>query len=657
MKPVVYEGDKPYVFISYSHKDTDRVMKIMEFLKQNGIRFWYDDGIIPAKEWTEEIAEHLDGSAMVIAFVSANFVGSDFCRKELTFARTHKKPVLCAFLEETKITKGMELQLSGDQCILRYNYDREEDFIQKILSCPHLNPCREMASSAWTPYKSSLSSGTSKSARPAEPVKPKTTAKPKKSGKPEKNRGGRGALVTALILVLLVLVTRSYLRVRITEDTVVSRNKTYLNLSNAEITEDTVKQINKLSKLQALHFNSCAAPDQILDGLELEELRSFDALNSTVGSLEFLERSPKFYDLELNNCGVTDRLLEDVSLPALSHLNLSNNPELTVLPDWDVSELRQVWLRNTGIADISLLADAKILSHIYCADSAVTDISPLAKLEVLEVLEFSNCDLLDVTETFMSLSMQSLYLNSCGLTDISGFSNFTILETAELGNNRLTDISWLEKSVKTLVTVNLSFNPLPSEQLTFLAQASAMRSLILSEIDGVDLGIVKNMPELEMLHVQDCGISDISALAGLTNLRWLDLSHNGLEAVSNLPKSLGTLSNTLLDLSNNQITNADSIPGGSYHALMLYGNPIAVTDGTFADLSATYLILDYHESLNSSVFADKIQNILVADAPLDQRLALESVLGSNVEFVSTDEIPGRLESIYNSTYSGLTTAG
>ena len=29
-----YQGDKPYVFISYSHRDTDRVYRILEHMKR-----------------------------------------------------------------------------------------------------------------------------------------------------------------------------------------------------------------------------------------------------------------------------------------------------------------------------------------------------------------------------------------------------------------------------------------------------------------------------------------------------------------------------------------------------------------------------------------------------------------------------------------------
>ena len=59
-----YEGTENYIFISYAHKDSDRVMPILEELRDEGYRIWYDDGIAPGSEWPENIAQHLDGAAI-----------------------------------------------------------------------------------------------------------------------------------------------------------------------------------------------------------------------------------------------------------------------------------------------------------------------------------------------------------------------------------------------------------------------------------------------------------------------------------------------------------------------------------------------------------------------------------------------------------------
>ena len=79
-----YEGQEPYIFISYAHKNSDRVVPILEKLDQAGYRVWYDDGIAPGSEWPEYIAEHLNGCSVAIAFISQDSIDSPNCRREIT---------------------------------------------------------------------------------------------------------------------------------------------------------------------------------------------------------------------------------------------------------------------------------------------------------------------------------------------------------------------------------------------------------------------------------------------------------------------------------------------------------------------------------------------------------------------------------------------
>lgn len=45
-----YKGSDPYIFISYSHKDIDRVFPIIRMLQDDSYRVWYDDGVDPGTE-------------------------------------------------------------------------------------------------------------------------------------------------------------------------------------------------------------------------------------------------------------------------------------------------------------------------------------------------------------------------------------------------------------------------------------------------------------------------------------------------------------------------------------------------------------------------------------------------------------------------------
>ena len=53
-----YEGQEPYLFLSYCHKDATQVYPLLETMTRAGYRFWYDDGNHPGDEWPENIAQH-----------------------------------------------------------------------------------------------------------------------------------------------------------------------------------------------------------------------------------------------------------------------------------------------------------------------------------------------------------------------------------------------------------------------------------------------------------------------------------------------------------------------------------------------------------------------------------------------------------------------
>ena len=77
----IYEGDKPYIFISYAHANAPAVMAVVRELTDRGFRVWYDNGIEVGSEWPEYIAGHLASAGLMIAFLSNAYMRSENCRK------------------------------------------------------------------------------------------------------------------------------------------------------------------------------------------------------------------------------------------------------------------------------------------------------------------------------------------------------------------------------------------------------------------------------------------------------------------------------------------------------------------------------------------------------------------------------------------------
>ena len=58
MKLKAYKGKKPYIFVSYAHKNDTKVLPRIESLQQRGFWVWFDQGIEAGTEWPRYIATH-----------------------------------------------------------------------------------------------------------------------------------------------------------------------------------------------------------------------------------------------------------------------------------------------------------------------------------------------------------------------------------------------------------------------------------------------------------------------------------------------------------------------------------------------------------------------------------------------------------------------
>lgn len=65
-----YRGKEPYAFVSYAHADADRVYPLIKKFHDQGYRIWYDEGIAPGNEWTDEIVNALDNASLFIVFIT-----------------------------------------------------------------------------------------------------------------------------------------------------------------------------------------------------------------------------------------------------------------------------------------------------------------------------------------------------------------------------------------------------------------------------------------------------------------------------------------------------------------------------------------------------------------------------------------------------------
>ncbi|MBE6594255.1 MAG: TIR domain-containing protein [Ruminococcaceae bacterium] len=141
--PTAYEGKQPYIFVSYAHKDSARVLPIISSLIDQGFRVWYDAGIEAGTEWPEYIASHLAGADCVLAFLSPSSIASKNCRQEITFALSRDRSMLTVFLEDVKLPMGLEMQLGLTQAMFYHRHDSLDSFMRELVKADVISDCRE----------------------------------------------------------------------------------------------------------------------------------------------------------------------------------------------------------------------------------------------------------------------------------------------------------------------------------------------------------------------------------------------------------------------------------------------------------------------------------------------------------------------------------
>ena len=120
-----YEGDQPYLFVSYAHDDDALVYEEMNWLNEAGFNLWYDDGIHVGTVWRQALADALLGASGLVFFSTAKSVESSNCLKEINFALDDEKPVFVVQLDDTPLPSLLRLSLSDRQAMLKSAYEEE----------------------------------------------------------------------------------------------------------------------------------------------------------------------------------------------------------------------------------------------------------------------------------------------------------------------------------------------------------------------------------------------------------------------------------------------------------------------------------------------------------------------------------------------------
>ena len=366
-----------------------------------------------------------------------------------------------------------------------------------------------------------------------------------------------------------------------------------------------------------------AAGDSITKADMEERLILLEARNANISNLTGLEGATNLTRLELRDNNITDispltgltnlmlldlqgNTISDISalavLTNLTWLNLWYNTLSDISSLASLTNLRELFLGSNNITDLSPVIGLTNLTQLQLWGNSISDLSPLvantglgsgdavdvqrnplnrASIEIhipaLQnrgvTVEFDNVitdadfePIIDEEDT--EFDMPDWYLRAAINAALGKGADIptpiTIDEMADLTrldarNANITDLTGLEFAIN-LEELNLGAEWVEGEGWVHSNSAS-------------DLSPLAGLTNLKRLDLRGNNISNISPLAGLTNLIWLDLWSN---RISDLSPVAGLTNLTELRLGGNSVSNLSSLSGLTNLAtLLLQSNKIS----------------------------------------------------------------------------------
>ncbi len=220
--------------------------------------------------------------------------------------------------------------------------------------------------------------------------------------------------------------------------------------------------------------------------------------------------------------------------------------------------LNQLYLSRNRISDLTPLADLS-LGSLELADNLISDVDALGGMSDLYYLRLESNLIADIAALDGLTGVSHLNLGDNQLVDISALANMQQMQGLELYENEIEDISALAGMGE------MHFFQAYQNKISDLGPLSSLASLTVLELwdnDVTEVSALSGLTQLEQLNLGGMaldgsgGITDVAPLAGLGNLRWLNLDQNSVADLTPLVQ-LGLLED--LSLADNDLSDVTEV--------------------------------------------------------------------------------------------------
>jgi internalin A len=263
---------------------------------------------------------------------------------------------------------------------------------------------------------------------------------------------------------------------------------------------------------------------------------------------------------QVGELDLSEREITDITplkyFTGLRTLTLDSNQITDITALSALKNLEELYLNGNQIKDISSLTNLINLKKVHLDNNLITDVSPLGKLAGLEELSLAGNRVDNINAFGSPNGLKYLNLSSNRISDISSLSMLTNLTSLFIDNNLITDISPV-KNMSKLSQLIASFNKIKD-----IGQLNGMPKLVMvslswNDISG-DIAQLDNLPNIQILELDNNYIEGISSLKYMKNLVTLNIGFNRISDIKPL-KELNKLEN--LDLTWNMIEDISALGG------------------------------------------------------------------------------------------------
>ena len=500
--PIPYIGEKPYIFVSYAHKDSEVVMRAIALLQQSGFRVWYDEGIDPGSEWPDTIEKYLERSSYFIGFISANALDSNYCKCELHTAFNERKKMLIVYLENIKLEGGLKMQLSSRQSIHWYRYESENAFFKKLLTAPGLNDCRESENKVKTINASTAAQANSNTAVELHPAAAEQNNSVEIAAKHNSNEAQAAEQLKSCCGNTSDEAQNEHFEISILyEDADSIRNYVHEHY-------DEMISASSIAVRISVHHKQISRLD-IHGDVDID----ISALWADVNIGEKIDELHIFYD------GYS---VFDIG-------QIKNLPNLRTLEIEEIEEIEETPPVNFSSFEYCGKKLRKLVLHCFINEEVIHSISNITSLRHLDLGNGSRSEIRDISPLGNLKNLRTLVIGGT-LRELSPIARLENLEELTIFSNVLSDISVLGelKRLKALEIYRSEYRPQDMPK-------GILKRLKAPKIYGSDYIDLKALEELtnsmQCLVVKLKCINNIDSLTMLANLRHLELRAENIKDI------------------------------------------------------------------------------------------------------------------------------